>query len=216
MISNYYTLRFLATVLDNVLRGSEIEEIFCQAKNELLISFRADGERRCLTVSCEPSMNYAFLRSQINRAKKNSVDVFRILWGKTIQEVSIQPADRELVIHCSGDVRLLIRMFGSKANVLLIDDQYAVMDSFLNAKELRGTLLSDGGEARSQRKWTRADFQAQLRSIGTILLPAALKKLLPLFNTTLIREACHRSGVNEHKVVADLNEEGIEKLFASC
>ena len=216
MISNYYTLRLLATVLDNVLRGSEIEEVFCQTKNELLISFRADGEHRCLTVSCEPSMNYAFLRSQINRAKKNSVDVFRILWGRTIREVSIQPADRELVIHCSGDVRLLIRMFGSKANVLLIDDQYAVMDSFLNAKELRGTLLSDGGEARSQRKWTRADFQAQLRSIGTILLPAALKKLLPLFNTTLIREACHRSGVNEHKVVAEVSEEGIEKLFASC
>jgi predicted ribosome quality control (RQC) complex YloA/Tae2 family protein len=150
MISNYYTLRLLAADLDNVLRGNEIEEIFCQTKNELLISFRSEGAHRCLTVSCEPSMNYAFLRGQINRAKKNSIDVFRILWGKTIREVSIQPADRELVLHCGDDLRLLIRMFGSKANVLLVDDQSAIIDSFLNGRELQGTLLSDGGETRSQ------------------------------------------------------------------
>lgn len=216
MVSNYYTLRLLAADLDNALRGSEIEEVFCQTKNELLISFKSKGEHRCLTVSCEPSMNYAFLRGQISRAKKNSVDVFRTLWGKTIREVYIQPADRELVLHCSADLRLLIRMFGSKANVLLIDGHYTIIDSFLNAKELRGTLLSDESATRSQRKWTRADFQTQLRSIGTILLPAALKKLLPLFNTTLIREACHRSRINEHKVVAELSEGDVDQLFVSC
>ena len=37
MISNYYTLRLLAMDLDRQLKGSEIEEAFCQNKNELLI-----------------------------------------------------------------------------------------------------------------------------------------------------------------------------------
>jgi predicted ribosome quality control (RQC) complex YloA/Tae2 family protein len=216
MVSNYYTLRFLAADLDGALRGSEIKEVFCQSKNELLISLRSESGERCLTVSCEPSMNYLFLRSQVNRARKNSVDVFRILWGRLVRSVIIQPADREIVLHCSGDVRLSVRMFGSKANVLLVGDQNAVIDSFLNAKDLRGSILPPATESAQQWEWGLKEFQARLRSIGTILLPAAIKKLLPYFNAIMIREACFRSRIGEQKVVAELSENDVERLFASC
>ncbi len=216
MISNYYTLRHLAADLEQTLHGSEIIEIFCQSKNELLISLKTEFDERCLTVSCEPSMNYLFLRSQVNRARKNSVDVFRVLWGRLIRSVAIQPADRELVLHCSGNLRLSVRMFGSKANVLLADDQNAVVDSFLNAKELRGSNLPQGTESVQEQKWALEEFQTRLKSIGTILLPAAIKKLLPFFTTPLIREACFRSNVSEQKLVAELSENDIEQLFTSC
>lgn len=216
MISNYYTLRFLAADLDRTLRGSEIEEIFCQSKNELLVCLKTDSDARCLTVSCEPSVNYLFLRSQVNRARKNSVDVFRVLGGRLVRSVTIQPADRELVLHCSGDLRLVVRMFGSKANVLLVDDQNTVVDSFLNAKDLRGSILSRTTESTQTREWALGEFEARLRSIGSILLPAAIKKLLPFFTTLLIREACFRSRISEHKVVAELTEIDSEQLFVSC
>ena len=216
MISNYYTLRFLAADLDRTLRGSEIKEVFCQSKNELLISLKTESEERCLTVSCEPSMNYLFLRNQVKRARKNSVDVFRVLSGRLIRSVIIQPADRELVLHCSGDVRLSVRMFGSKANVLLVDDQNTVVDSFLNSKDLRGSILPQGTEPLQEREWVPGEFQTGLRSIGTILLPAAIKKLLPFFTTILIREACFRSRISEQKVVAELSENDGGRLFASC
>jgi predicted ribosome quality control (RQC) complex YloA/Tae2 family protein len=216
MISNYYTLRFLAADLDQTIRGSEIKEVFCQSKNELLISLKTEFDERCLTVSCEPSMNYLFLRSQVNRARKNSVDVFRILCGRPIRSVTIQPADRELVLHCSGDLRLSVRMFGSKANVLLANDQNTVVDSFLNAKEFRGSILPQGPRSAQEREWTLNEFQTKLRSIGTILLPVAIKKLLPFFTTPLIREACFRSRISEQKVVAELSEKDVAQLFASC
>ena len=216
MISNYYTLRFLAADLDRTLRGSEITEVFCQSKNELLISLKTESDEPCLTVSCEPSMNYLFLRNEVNRARKNSVDVFRVLQGRLVRSVTIQPADRELVLHCSGDLWLSLRMFGSKANVLLADDQNAVVDAFLNAKDLRGSILPQGPESAQGREWALGEFQTRLRSIGTILLPAAIKKLLPFFTIPLIREACFRSRISEQKVVAELSESDIEELFASC
>ena len=216
MVSNYYTLRLIATDLNTSLRGSEIGEVFCQSKNELLISLKTEFGEQCLTVSCEPSMNYLFFRSQVNRAKKNSIDVFRLLWGRIIREVRLQPADREIVIHCSGDLSLSVRLFGSKANILLANDQLIVVDSFLNAKELRETILVRRPEPEPQREWVLEDFQTRLRSIGTILLPPAIKKLFPFFTTPLLREACYRSRISEHKVVAELGENDLELLFSSC
>ncbi|MCX6132353.1 MAG: NFACT RNA binding domain-containing protein [Ignavibacteriales bacterium] len=216
MISNYYTLRYLAADLDASLRGSEVKEIFCQSKNELLISLKTESGERCLTVSCEPSMNYLFLRSQFNRAKKNSVDVFQILSGRLISDVSMQPADRELVLHCSGDLLVSVRMFGSKANVLLLNKERTVVDSFLHAKELRGSVLPKRSEPEQQSELTLEDFQTRLRSIGTILLPAAIKQLLPFFTTPLTREACYRSHISEGKVVAELNDIDLGRLFVSC
>lgn len=216
MISNYYTLRFLSADLDKQIRGFEIEEIFCQSKNELLICLKGASESLCLTVSCDPSLNCVFLRSRFNRARKNSVDVFRVLCGRIVRSVSILSTDREIAIHCSGDVRLLIRMFGSKANVLLADDQNTIVDSFLHAKELRGSKTSEGEIPRPKRAWNPIEFQSQLRSIGSVVLPAAVKKLLPLFTNPLIREACVRSVVSEQKVVAELSDQDVQNLFAAC
>ena len=216
MISNYYTLRFLAASLDTSLRGSEIDEAFCQNKNELLISCRRDVEQRTLAVSCDPPMNYTFLRGQTNRAKKNSIDVFKMLWGRIIRTVSIQPSDRELVVSCSGDVRLLVRLYGSKANVLLVDERNLVLDAFLNPKAERGATLPESYADRPQRRWTMGEFHAQLRAIGTILLSAAIKKLFPLLNNTLVRELCYRSRLDERQLVAELNDQDIVRLFAAC
>ena len=215
MISNYYTLRLLAASLNTTLRGSKIEEAFCQNKNELLISCRREEEQRTLAVSCDPSMNYAFLRGQTNRAKKNSIDVFKALKGRIIRTVNIQPSDRELVLSCSGDVRLLVRMYGSKANVLLVDERNLVLDAFLNPKDYRSATLSGSSADRLQPRWTVGEFHAQLQAIGTILLSAAIKKLFPLLNNTLVRELCHRSRLDERQLVAELNAQDIVRLFAA-
>ena len=215
MLSNYYTLRSLAADLDASLAGGKIEEIFCQSKNELLITCRREDERQTVAVSCDPSMNYVFLRGQTNRAKKNSVDVFKTLWGRIIRAVNIQPFDRELVFSCSGDVRLLVRMYGSKANVILVDERNLVLDAFLNPKDYREATLSEASATRSRSRWTIGEFHAQLRAIGTILLSAALKKLFPFLNNTLVRELCHRSRLDERQLAAELNDQDIVRLFAA-
>jgi predicted ribosome quality control (RQC) complex YloA/Tae2 family protein len=216
MLSNYYTLQVLAADLHSRLQHSPIEDAFTQNKNELLVSFRLEEDVRTLVISCEPSMNYLFLRSGVNRAKKNSVDVFRTLPGRLVRSVTIQPSDRELVLNLGGEERLLVRLYGSKANVFLVDAGNTIVDSFLNAKDLRGTKIP--GEGPPSRSIARddADVHIQLRSIGSILIPAAMKKLFPLMNAILIREACFRAEVSEHRVVAELNETDLGRLIAAC
>jgi predicted ribosome quality control (RQC) complex YloA/Tae2 family protein len=119
-------------------------------------------------------------------------------------------------MHLSGDLQLLIRMFGSKANVLLVDEKGVVVDSFLNSKELRGTRVSPAAATSSQTADEATDFQTQLRSIGSVLLSAALKKFFPLLNATLIREACFRAAISEHQVVAELKDGDITRLVDAC
>jgi len=216
MLSNYYTLRFLAVDLNSRLQQCPIEDSYCQNKNELLLSVRHGDVLQTLVISCEPSMNFLFLRGEVHRAKKNSIDVFRTLPGRFIRSVSIQPADRELCLHLSGDMQLVVRLFGPKSNVLLVNENDVVVDSFLNAKELRGTtVLHRAAGARSSPRNT-SEFLTHVRSIGSIALPAVLKKTFPLMNTILIREACVRSRVGEHHVVAELSDEDLTRLFDTC
>jgi predicted ribosome quality control (RQC) complex YloA/Tae2 family protein len=216
MLSNYYTLRFLAADLHSRLQNSPIEDAFTQNKNELLVSLRVKDDVQTLVISCEPSMNYLFLRNGVNRAKKNSLDVFRTLPGRFVRAVAIHPSDRELVIHLSGETRLLIRLYGSKANILLADEKNVIVDSFLNAKDLRGTDSTTETTPFRQPPLDQGNFQTQLRAIGSILLPAAIKKYFPFMNAILIREACFRAGVSEHRVVAEVSEEELARLVEAC
>jgi predicted ribosome quality control (RQC) complex YloA/Tae2 family protein len=216
MISNHYTLQLLAADLDSSLRGFTIEDVYCQAKNELLIACGREDVHKTLVVCCDPAMNYTFLRGQANRAKKNSVDVLITLRGRIVRSIAIHPFDRELVLSCSGDVRLLIRMYGSKANALLVDEQNLVHDAFLKAKEYRGQTLPASPDDRTRPQWTIGEYHAQVRAIGTILLSAVIKKLLPMFNNILIHELCHRTHLDERRLAAELTDEDISGLFAAA
>ena len=216
MLANYYTLRIIAHDLDRQLAGSKIGEIFCQSKNELTLVFDAKGTTPALIVSCEPSENFIFCRSDVHRAKKNSVDVFRAAWQENINGIEIHPADRELTIHCGLNRRILIQLFGSKANVLLVDDRNIVADSFLKSKELVGTKHEPRPAEASRSLLTLEEFSTQLRSIGSVVVPAALRKQIPLFGSILVREACFRARVGEQRLVAELSDGDIQEVFQAC
>ncbi|MBI3578694.1 MAG: DUF814 domain-containing protein [Ignavibacteriales bacterium] len=210
MIANYYTLLHIAHDLNAACSGLRVEEIFCQNKNELLISFEGD---HTLVISCEPAANYVMLRNDVRRAKKNSLDVFKTLWGKRARTVVIQPADREIVFELEGNQRLAIQLFGSKANVLFLDTTNCIAESFLRSKEIAGTTREVRPGQSRQLPATAVEFQTQLQTIGNILVTAALKKFLPLFGSMLIRELCYHCRIQEQTLVAGLNEPDIHRLY---
>jgi len=215
MIANYYTLRHLARDLDKRLAGAVIHEAFCQSKNELLVSLSCGSDRCALLVSCEPSTNFLFLRGEVHRAKKNSIDVFSRIWGQRVEQVFIQPADREIVVRCSGDTRVMIQLFGSKANVFLVDAENRIVDAFLRPKETVGGTYQPKVRDLAEVPYTPKEFTIRLQAIGNILLSAAVKKLFPLLNSVLIREVCHRASLNDRQLVAELQEGDQQRLYAS-
>jgi len=213
MVGNYYTLRHVALDLDRMLPRAVIVEIFCQNKNELLISCRAGEKVHAIVLSCEPSLNFLFLRGEVHRAKKNSVDVFDPVWGATFEGIGIQPLDREIEIHCSGDLRLVLQLFGSKANALLVNKANRVIDAFLHSKEAVGTLYRPRRLEPSHALDDFVHLNTSLQAIGTILLSAALKKLLPSFGSVLVREICFRARLDESQLIAELSEADRLRLY---
>ena len=215
MIANYYTLRHIAHDLDVKLAGAVIEEAFCQTKNEVLFSLRLGRDRYGLLVSCEPAMNFVFLRGEVHRAKKNSVNVLPQIQGASIEHVFIQPADREILLHCSNNQRVIIQLFGAKANVLHLNNAGVVVDAFLHPKDTVGTQYVPGAHDPSVVPHNVEEFTVHLQSIGNVLLSAAVKKLFPLLNGTLIREACYRANLSEQQLVAELGKKDQQRLLTA-
>ncbi|MBM4160298.1 MAG: DUF814 domain-containing protein [Ignavibacteria bacterium] len=215
MIVNYYTLRHIARDLDMKLAGAVIEEAFCQTKNEVLFSLMHGKDRWGLMVSCEPATNFVFLRGEVHRAKKNSVDVLARIRGSSVERVFIQPADREILLHCSNDQRVIIQLFGSKANILLVNNASVIVDAFLHRKDTVGARYMPRDHDLDVVPHNVEEFTVHLLSIGNVLLSAAVKKLFPLLNGTLIREACYRANLREQQLVAELGEKDRQKLYTA-
>ncbi len=209
MISNYYTLSLIVRDLSTRLAGASIEEIFSQNKNELVIAFRGGD---FLIVSCDPTSNHLYLRSSFPRAKKNTIDLFPLLVGAAIRSVSLHPFDRELKIATDRPGEILVRLYGSKANILLVDSKRTVLDAFLHPKEY---IATTAGEAASPKRFP-ADavaFHIQLSGIGNISAFAALKTILPLIGSLLVREIFARSGLDERIAAAEITAAHARTLF---
>ncbi len=209
MLSNYYTLRHIAHDLHDKLAGSAIEEIFSQNKNELIIAFSG---KHFLLCSCDPSMNHCFLRTTYARAKKNTISFFPRMTGAVVRSVTLHPSDREMTILTDRPERLLLRFYGAKANVLLVDQQRTILDSFLRPKEL---IASTAEAALPPRPFpsTPSDFHAQLSAIGHLSVFSAFKSMAPLLGTLIVRELFARASVDEHRTAAEVSDSQAEELF---
>ena len=209
MISNYYTLSFIVRDLNTRLAGATIEQIFSQNKNELVIAF-SGGD--FLIVSCDPSSNHVYLRSSFPRAKKNTIDLFPRLVGSAVRSVSIHPHDRELKIATDKPGEILVHLYRSKANILLVDSKRVVLDAFLHPKEYIATTAE---EVVSTKPFPAdaAAFHNQLSGIGHIPAFAALKTMMPLMGPLLIRELFVRSGLDERVAAAEITVAHAQILF---
>lgn len=216
MIANYYTLRHLARQLDQRLNGSSIREIFSQNENELIVSFENplnQGENSgpaFLVVHCEPSQNCVFLAESFARAKRNSVDLLPSAIGFKVLSITIHHADRQITIALNEGLRLVVQMFGSKANVLVAEEDNKIVESFLRQKENEGQTL----QLRDVRGGLtdKASVTEQLREFGEISVGVAIKKIFPRFDSTLLEELFHRTGIARSEAIDRLSDDELRRI----
>ncbi len=217
MVANFYTLRHIAIQLNQQLKGWYVREVFSQNKNELILSFEApprrtgQSSRASLIVRCEPAENCLLLMESFPRAKRNSVDVIRQIIGLSIRSVSIDSADRQVAFATESGLRLIVQMFGSKANVLLVENNDQIVESFLRSKEMVGQSLS--GRHNREPVPNGESFSRQLRELGEISIGVAIKRFFPLFGGILLTELFHRAGIARSETVDRLSEDEIQRIF---
>ncbi len=210
MLGNYYTLAVVAEDLDVRLRGKAINGAFTQSKNELILTF--EGLPGALVVCCQPDVNTLYLHPDFSRARANSANVLHGVVGMRVGSVSIQSMDRVVSFRLDAGCAMYAQFFGSKANVLLVDDGKKVIDAFKDAKSVTGKEYSPAG---GEIVHDAAMLQALVQQEPTQTVFASLKKASPVLGSALASEILFRSGLHVSSRARDATEEQLHQLQRS-
>ncbi len=208
MVSNYYTLLHVARDLDKRLNGKRLHAAFSQNKSELIIHCEGD---LFVIANCEPHANSIFLKTSFSRTKKNSVGFFEKLHGQTIDGVDINPSDREVIFRFPAH-RVIAQLFGLKANVLLVDNKNAILESFLKPKDFVGKNYTS--RERKEIQSAEALYQ-QLKQFHTDTLLSAVKKSFTQLGAGLVREVLVRARLASDQKTTDMTPADASALYAS-
>lgn len=132
MHNNYYFLRQLSSQLKQEIKGFTIGPIFSQAKDELIISLYNQNDERFIKANLSPSFSCLSFPPLLNRARKNSVDLFSQVLGMHIQDIVQIDQDRSFYFQLENGYKLLFKMHGNRANLILILDQ-KIIEVFKNS-----------------------------------------------------------------------------------
>lgn len=208
MVANYYTLLHVARDLDKRLSGKRLHAAFSQNKNELIIHCEGD---LFVVANCEPHANSIFLKTSFFRTKKNSVGFFETLHGQTIGGVDVNPSDREVIFRFPAH-RVIAQLFGSKANVLLVDSKNAILESFLKPKDFVGKNYT----SRERKEIQSAEaLHEQLKQFRDDTLLSAVKKSFPQLGAGLVREVLVRARLASDQKTTDVTRADSSALYAS-
>jgi predicted ribosome quality control (RQC) complex YloA/Tae2 family protein len=208
MITNYYTLKALAESWHADGHGSIIGDIFSQHRDELIVALDEADRDWMLHLSVDPSFHYMFRSDDYSKAKANVVTLLEEALGRTLQTVRMATRDRMLYFDLSGGLVVQVQLFGSRANVFLVEDG-RIVDAFKNAEELIGETPPEPREAPAVDTWEvfrdrwKEDRNAVSQAISYTML---------LFDRTLGREVVYRADITD-KSPEDCTEEELRRMF---
>jgi predicted ribosome quality control (RQC) complex YloA/Tae2 family protein len=190
MLTNYYTIGYIATTLDAILRRLQIEEVFTQTADEMVLRFGARGPS--LVFSCKADLNVAYIHEHFARARTNSTDVLPDAHNRTVTAVLRHPIDRVITLVLSSGHRIVLQFFGPQANALLLGPDSVIRDAFRKSKQLIGQPCKDH---TGEMVYDLDQLPLIFRTPGPASIDQALRKLYPALGPTLTKELLHRSGI---------------------
>ncbi len=138
MHQNYYFLRQLAPALDREIRGKRFLEAFSQERDEIIMVFaEARGKHNFykpffLKASLRPDFASLSFPEQFDRARRNSVDLFEVLYGQVVAQVRVFANERALGIYLENGEVLVFKLFGNRSNIVHFGARGEVLDVFNN------------------------------------------------------------------------------------
>jgi predicted ribosome quality control (RQC) complex YloA/Tae2 family protein len=228
MLSNYYTLLHVARSLNDLCSSFAITEIYSQEKNKLCLVIGPDPVRT-VVISCDPSRNYIYLHAGRFRAKKNSVDLLHEAVAETIRSVWIEPADRVISFALSNNCIIRAEFFASRANVFLSKPDsshrssdasipYLIADAFLRRKDMLGQLQHCtfvNGSTNPSPVIDESLFIGRCRTSPASPVAAAVKQLLPVLGSTLVKEILHRVGIHPDSSTSLMTDGELRRIHST-
>ncbi len=194
MITNYHTLKYLVQTIKPELIGSVIVEAFTQEKDTLHINLTKDED---FTLELNAmGQGYIFLRPKLERARKNSLDIFPEIFSCKIVDAEIHQADRVIEILLNSGLKLLFQFFTGKVNFFLITGDYEIISSFKNPKEFEGRKFEfeKTGSNYDLMVGSFDEFRRAWEGVDSQNLVQKLIKIVDSVDVLLAREILYRSG----------------------
>src|SRR5690606_37138050 len=121
-VDHDYDLRCQPSALaGSTLKDAVIAECFRQNKERLVIHVETPREPFFLKASLESGFSHLSFPSVINRAKRNSVDLFQGIIGYRVSDFRQYKNERSFSIILEDKLHLLFRMHGPRSNIILIE-----------------------------------------------------------------------------------------------
>ncbi len=143
MHNNFYFLRRLSARLKQDFNGFVMAEIFSQAKNELIITLLKGGKQKFIRAHLDPSFCVLSFPNEHKRARKNSVDLFQEAVNRKILDVVQIKNDRSFYFMLEDNYRMLFKMHGNKANIILLKGD-AVTEIFRKKLKQDESIIIEG------------------------------------------------------------------------
>lgn len=114
---NYYELIYLSQDLKELLSGSHFVLATTRFKNVIEFFIESKNEINKLVFSTSPGNIALFYNRQASAAKKNRMRFFEAVYNRPVQDVVLAKNDRIIEILFENEDRLVLVLFGSRANV---------------------------------------------------------------------------------------------------
>lgn len=192
MVTSYHTLKALAENWNQDLVGCIVGDAYSQSKDELTLALAKPEKTWMVRAATRSPFQYLFRTQGYNKARRNVATLFKSAFDKTVKSVRIADRDRIIYVDLDDGSFFQFMLFGSSANVLLVNAEGLVVEAFQHQDKLvnKPALLPNPAPPidtfeRFDERW-RADRKTMAR---------ALSSAMPFFNAILAQEVCLRAEV---------------------
>lgn len=165
MHNNYYFLRQLSASLEKILVGSVVSECFSQSKDELILRFETTQGSFYIKASVLPNFSCLSFPENLQRARKNSVDLFERVIGHRVGSIRQYKNERSFSIELTGDLTILFKMHGNRANILVFE-KGDIAQLFRNNIEADAALNLN--ELDREIDWSYENFQKHQHDLSSV------------------------------------------------
>lgn len=119
MHNNFYLLQQLAPQLKDHWQQSKIAACYSQDKDELVLVFTNKEHVHFLHAVLRADLSLLRFPQELQRARKNTIDLFPEILDLSIEEVFCFQNERCLCLKLQDSWSMLFKMFGRQANIIL-------------------------------------------------------------------------------------------------
>ena len=119
MHNNYFFLKQLTKSIYNKTEDTVISECYSQNKDELIFVFISEGKEFIIKAHLLSTFSCLSFPEQVNRARKNSINIFPEIIDKRLVSIFPYPHERAFNISISDQYLLIFKLFGNYSNILL-------------------------------------------------------------------------------------------------